>query len=303
MKKLPLLVSIIVLLVLVSVWWILTGRTPVARTTEPELASRGDALVGRLNSRLGTMWDPARPAPDWKRPQELQTLARYGVQGDQLQAQAGGRIQSVHQRSWSTVTTLLPPELTRDVGTFLLSTDGRGGDRGWTRLAPNGLSWQLALDPRDSAPVERLNTLIYQSAFLSALAPSQLQTLPEGDPCPTVLTSAGCVQPGSLMQRYVRTFWTDTMLKDWRQRKVAQRPAQAQAFFQAYPDTFLNASAARGPEQDFAMSWTAFILGQRPTREDTAAQRKVAFFYSDPQLTALRLKILRRVSSAFPAKS
>ncbi|WP_339094290.1 hypothetical protein ACINK0_05130 [Deinococcus sp. VB343] len=303
MKKLPLLVSLIVMLVLVSTWWILTGRAPVARTTEPELASRGDALVGRLNTRLGTMWNPARPAPDWKPPQALRTIARYPVEGGELKAQEGERIQAVHRRSWSTVTTLLPPEVTREVGTFLLSTDGRGGDRGRVKLAPNGLSWQLALDPRDSAPVERLNTLIYQSAFLTALAPSQLQTLPEGYPCPTVLTSAGCVQSGSLMQRYVRTFWSDAMLKDWRRRKVAEQPTQTQAFFAAYPNTFLNVSAARGPEQDFAMSWTAFILGQRPAREDTAAQRKVAFFYSDPQLTALRLKILRRVSSAFPAKS
>ena len=57
-------------------------------------------------------------------------------------------------------------------------------------------------------------------------------------------------------------------------------------------------AAAHGPEQDFAVSWAAFVLTPQPTALGKA-QQKIRFFYSDPSLVSLRLTLLRKVGVTF----
>lgn len=302
MRRLPLLLSLITMVVLVAIWWKVTDNPqPTARASTPsQFVEQGDVLVSRLQRRLGQVWLEPLPVPDAKPLSDMQRLAQYDVQDGALRPTEGTKTSSVHQRSWSTVTATLPPELTSKITSFGLVTDGRGGARGWAQPLEGTRQWQLGLDPRDSEAVTRLNTLVYQSAFLVGLSGDQMQPLPTGDNCTTLQTSAGCLQQGSVMHRYVRTFWSDAMLRDWVQSGAARSVVGTQKFASLYPGTFFQPSAARSPESDFASAWTAFVLNPKPTVQESVLQRKMSFFYSDPALTELRLKILEQVSAAFP---
>lgn len=303
MRRLPLFLSLMTMVVLVAIWWKVTDKPEATdKATPVQVVQQGDALVSRLQQRLGQVWLESLPVPDAKPLEDVQSLAQYSVSGGQLQPEEGTKPSAVHRRSWSTVTNLLPPELTNNITAFSLATDGRGGARGWTQPIEGARQWQFVLDPRDSEAVTRLNTLVYQSASLVGLSANQMQVLPAGDNCTTLQTRVGCLQQGSVPHRYVRTFWSDTMMRDWIQTGAARSVSGTQKFASLYPGTFFQPSAARSPESDFASAWTAFVLNPKPTVQESVLQRKIAFFYSDPALSELRLKILERVSAAYPDK-
>lgn len=286
------------MLALVGVWWLMTSRGNQTPLAEPQLADRGDALVKRLETRYGPLWSATAPLSDPGIPLAEQQAARYVVRGGQLE---GRNIPAAYQQDWQTVSTLFPAWLTARIGEFVVFSDGPGGMLAFRQPPSTAAgSWALGLDPRDTG-LNRLPALVEQSAALLALSGADMVTLKPGESCVTVMSSGGCLKADALMSRYYQKFWAGNLLREWQQRKVGENPAAAQAFAAAHPGGFVNVAAARGPEQDFAATWAAFVLQPRPRTALTEAERKINFFYGDPALVKLRLALLRKVSKAFPA--
>lgn len=65
------------------------------------------------------------------------------------------------------------------------------------------------------------------------------------------------------------------------------RRTQLNAYFAAHEDRFVSAYATLDPEEDFAESFTTFVLAGAPT-ERTLAAEKVRFFYQYDRLVEIR---------------
>lgn len=94
-----------------------------------------------------------------------------------------------------------------------------------------------------------------------------------------VKTSKGCARDGSYITAFVEKFWDKSADKDG--------------------DNFVTQYAAKHPLEDIAESFTNFILEQKPTDTTRIRDEKIAFFYSYPELVALRNQIRSRIAQHF----
>ena len=58
-------------------------------------------------------------------------------------------------------------------------------------------------------------------------------------------------------------------------------------FYQVYKKQFVTSYAATNPDEDFAESFTVFVLTEKPTKS-TIADQKILFFYDYPELVEIR---------------
>ena len=58
-------------------------------------------------------------------------------------------------------------------------------------------------------------------------------------------------------------------------------------FYQTHKKQFVTNYAATNPDEDFAESFTAFVLKEKPTTS-TIADQKIQFFYDFPELVEMR---------------
>ncbi len=83
----------------------------------------------------------------------------------------------------------------------------------------------------------------------------------------------------SLMTRYYSKFWTPEVVRDAR----AGKPMTA-----IYTKLFFREASAYQAGEDIADAWAAFILYDKPIKPVDRRDEKVLFFYSSPELAAVR---------------
>jgi hypothetical protein len=160
-----------------------------------------------------------------------------------------------------------------------------------TYLREDGRTWALSVDRElavkgllgedREACAEFERTIAHEIGHILSLNASQID--PSGSVKGTFLAEEGRTLPDSWMNRFYGAFWKgryglqgDKVSKD-----------DGAALNAAHPGDFVTEYAAAGPTEDFAESFADFVTKEQ-VRGDGLAARKIAFFYSIPELAALR---------------
>jgi len=136
-----------------------------------------------------------------------------------------------------------------------------------------------------------VSTLVHEWSHVVSLGVDQFEAESlEGEVagCGTLVLAPGCLTPQSYLWQFYDEFWGDYR----KHPDVANRsPVTAQAFYDEHPGDFVSGYAATNPAEDFAESFTAFVVVDAAASDELwgeTAARKVAFFDRFPELVALR---------------
>ncbi len=297
--------------------------TPVASPTNCPHGDCADACLAKLGSIAQTSGSSeARPKAAGQGPRDTATvLVTYPVNGDQLgnpqfSDQAPPGLSSLEhdtqsqERIWSYFAAIIPADQRAEVDSYIVATDGRGGMLASVEaFSGPSQDWALVVDPADAGrPRDLTFTLLHEFGHLLTLNSSQVQPDQavlqnpndlqvydrEAASCPQYFASVGCSKPNSYINQFFNTFWT-TIYAQWSPVNAAKDQSNylylLARFYRQHAAQFVTPYAATSPEEDMAETWAAFVLKPKPAG-DTIAGRKVLFYYSFPELVALRDQIL-----------
>ena len=234
-------------------------------------------------------------------------VGEWSIEAGQLAAN-GTAGDAMAEQYWDYVNALLPSDsLSQHIAFFVLYTDGPEEDlAGMSQF--NHMYWKLELDTADinlnhtdSAYVlEYHHTLIHEFGHLLTLNHHQITPTNDEyqDDSKGYLTSEGYAKADSYLAQFINRFWPDSLLYEWDRadevKAEKKRLKKLFAYYLKYADRFPNSYAAESPEEDIAEAWTFFVLSNKPTANDVMRQ-KVEFFYSYPELAALREDIRKNM--------
>jgi hypothetical protein len=247
------------------------------------------------------------------------TLVTYRVSGDNITAPEFDNIPAKllpyqentasQEQLWQFVVDVVPYEYRQEVKYFLVFTDGVGGALGAVEQTADPNSWMLEMDIQDANNFNDLSTtLVHEITHLFTLNTSQVETdwpvfnnpddsyaYEQGDAaCDTYFTYEGCSHPDSYINQFFQRFWPD-IYSQWVElnNETGQGSLENKLydFYGQYADQFVSDYAATSPEEDIAESFMYFVFAPKPAG-DTIAEEKILFFYSYPELVALRSQMM-----------
>ena len=101
---------------------------------------------------------------------------------------------------------------------------------------------------------------------------------------------SGCMKNNSYMNKFFQEFWVDIYPSfKWFYEfdDYDKFEDHNDLFYQKYKTQFVTWYAATNPDEDFAESFTIFVLKEKPTKS-TIADQKILFFYDFPELVEMR---------------
>lgn len=104
----------------------------------------------------------------------------------------------------------------------------------------------------------------------------------------------GCSKKKSYIQAFGKKFWTEEDVED----AYESQEEGNSLFYKRNETEFVTKYAATNIAEDFAESFTDFILRQKPTGTSVADQ-KVLFFYDYPELVKMRTEMRDRIDTYF----
>lgn len=242
---------------------------------------------------------------------QLTRPIRYEVSADDVDAQEA---RDQHEVIWSYARKIFTSHATH-LRTFTIFTDGE--DEAMASVfqkSTDPYAWALAIDIYDAfdADGELLEsdlqyTLVHEFGHLLSLNREEVMVDEayfgmEDDEavfaskqmaCETLFLQEGCTEPGSLIDDYYETFWLEIeeAFEDIDAIEDDEARDERKAAFHAlYSDQFVSRYAATNVTEDFAESWTHFILYDRP-QGNRIADDKIDFFYDRDGLETLRDQI------------
>lgn len=264
--------------------------------------------------------------------QEMETrdIAAYDVSDGEMvpEPQEEGAAPSVaqirlHRELWDHSLALIPDEYEHYVDRFVLSSDGLENIMAYVEPACDEdetadlSSWTLAVDLVDShdhlgrlRSHELSETVVHEFGHLLSLNSSQARALNSeeaGDPdwmehwdFGKSYRSYDCVSlEDSYLNRFFHEFWSAEQVKEW---FALDGEEDEEAWFAALSDLsiryhtdFVSDYAMTNVEEDFAESFTWFILYDKPEGE-LVSHHKILFFYDFPELVAMRDEIRAALS-------
>ncbi len=225
----------------------------------------------------------------------------------------------VAQRAiWELFTQMIPADQRQMLAQFEIITDGPGGVLSAVeQTSDDPARWVLETDIADAADTRNLAfTLLHEFGHLltlnSAQVPPDLAVFTHPDSqrvldravasCQTYFPGEGCSRPGSYVNAFFDRFWK-ALYDEWSAIDHIQddnrREARLHAFYRKYQDRFVDSYAVTSPAEDIAETWAYFVLSPRPDGTSFRDQ-KLAFFYTYPELVALRGRILSGICAANP---
>ena len=145
----------------------------------------------------------------------------------------------------------------------------------------------LGVDLRDASddPAELHVTLLHEVAHVLARSPrSQLDVGADPSTCPAASNGRGCYTAPSYLRAWIDEFWSPAMLEGLPADGGVDDADGAARRCRDHPG-FIGAYAARHPEEDFAESFAAYVLG---ARVEPASWPRVAFLDRFPELAEVR---------------
>jgi hypothetical protein len=174
--------------------------------------------------------------------------------------------------------------------------------------------WGLEVDVMDiDDTYEFFATLVHEYGHLLSLNPSQVEPsvaifndpedddvyYAEADACPNYFPGEGCSKADSYINLFVEAFWND-LYDEWLDvDNIEDEDKYYDALDQFYYDheaEFVSDYAVTNPDEDFAETFSAFVMEPTPDG-NTVAEEKILFFYRFPELVALRDNIISNLCS------
>lgn len=202
------------------------------------------------------------------------------------------------QKVWDVFTSLIPLYARRDVATFSLFSDGADGLLAQVAgSTEDPLLWTMEVDIKDGLlPDGSINpelpaTMIHEFAHIFSLRNTQMRADQTSETCTTYFLEEGCTSPTSYLNVFYTTFWKNTIQDHPIASTPSPRDEDIDAYYYAHEDSFITPYAATHPVEDFAESFTYFVLENKPTNTTLIRNQKLLFFYSYPYLVELRKSI------------
>ncbi|WP_058597050.1 hypothetical protein [Microbacterium testaceum] len=131
-----------------------------------------------------------------------------------------------------------------------------------------------------------LTTLVHEYAHMLSLGADDTDA--SAVDCDTEWAGAGCLLPGSDLQRFADRFWsgyTDAPARDNVDADVAWD------VYQAHEEDFVSDYAATNVSEDFAETFATYVVEPDVDATDSVVARKFAFFDALPEYASARDRI------------
>lgn len=216
-------------------------------------------------------------------PAEIQppytVLASYTVEGNTINL-VDGDSDEWHHVAWNRWVQLVPASARWRVGRFEVT---EGDYDGQVEPFSDSLQvWTLRIAELDDDLLDV--ALVHELGHLISLEPGELQPATDGSVernCTTYFSGEGCARDGSLVARFVDSFWDDELL--------ALSPAERHG---SNPSAFVSRYAATNPAEDIAETFVHFVYGL-PPEKDTLADAKIDLLWDFPDVVDLRASLRR----------
>jgi len=227
----------------------------------------------------------------------------------------------VHAEIWNYFVTLIPSQYRQNLTLFGVFTDGEGEVMAWVEPdTDNPYKWKLYIDPEDAYVNGQVNTkeitltLIHEFAHLLSLDSSQVPPsdidaelysdkyfeiyLEEAEKCaPNYYPGEGCSNSDSYINQFYSKFWTDIYKELESIEQIEDELEYNESlyhFYLSHDGEFITEYAATNPAEDFAESFTFFVVKPRLVG-NSIADEKIRFFYNYPELIELRAEIRKQL--------
>ena len=238
--------------------------------------------------------------------------------------------EDLHKQLFDMYVSITPKQILDEVVYFEIATDGYGGISSAEVGRSSGdftMQYYLAVDPLDMAPSAgsideqwHKSIMIHENAHILSLGSSQsdnddpfsstgIDDLYESpytelrkivqekvSACtPNYYDDAsGCMKNNSYMNKFFQKFWVDIYpsFKWFYEFDDNDKFLDHNAlFYKKYETQFVTDYAASNPSEDFAESFTVFVLQEKPTKSTVSfihSDQKILFFYDFPELVEMR---------------
>lgn len=240
---------------------------------------------------------------------DTSVVAAYAVKAGSLipgsPAPAGADDDATYRQIWAAVKTIVPQTLLGRITRFEIfstdaSSDSASETDGYASLGDDGKTFVLGLnldsattafvDNDREARKEYIQTLVHEFGHVLSLDPSQMS--PDGSGGGLEIDE-GTLLPDSYLNRFYVKFWKETWPNHGPETSSDE---EGTALYNKAPSSFVSEYAATGPLEDFAETFSSFILDTKPKGRDIKDQ-KVLFFYDYPELVAMRDAFAKGISA------
>jgi hypothetical protein len=231
--------------------------------------------------------------------------------------------EDLHKQLFDMYVSITPKQILDEVAYFEIATDdygglmsaetGRGGWDGDLRE-----KYYLVVDPLDMVQAGSIDeqyhksTMIHENAHILSLGSSQsdndwvLDSVSNTELVEIVQEKAaacapnyyddvsGCMNSNSYLNKFFQEFWVDIYPSfKWYYEfdDYDKFEHHNDLFYQKYKTQFVTWYAATNPDEDFAESFTVFVLKEKPTKSTVSfihSDQKILFFYDFPELVEMR---------------
>lgn len=252
-------------------------------------------------------------------PESDVTKATYTIAGDKISLldnkvtpSDDGRYRAI----WQHFITLMPEAARSTLTQFEISSDGKEGTLAAVYPSDkNPAQWTLvvddidAYDDRGALDTRELTySLIHEVGHLLSLNANEVPPMENIDPenrdefiaarkkcLPRFFTGEGCSTAESAINRFFQVFWKELYAEYADALDGLTEEDVSAELYANNPTAYVSDYAATNPAEDFAESWTEFVLNDRQKNPQSTAEQKKDFFYNYPSLVSLRSVIRQRL--------
>ena len=231
----------------------------------------------------------------------------HGYLGDQV----------LHQELWDIYKIITPNQILSKITYFIIHSDDYGGE--WAayviRDYDSPLNTLIIVDPADMIPsgikLDKqfyISTMIHENGHILSLNSEQgnndsstevgvkgkqIMLKKHAECAPNYYNDmAGCLYDDSYLNKFFQRFWTEIYPEhrwSWEFKTYDEFLDATDSFYYKYEHHFVSSYAGDNPDEDFAESFTAFVLKEKPSQStDSIPEQKILFFYEYPELIEMR---------------
>lgn len=207
---------------------------------------------------------------------EPEAIAAYAVAGDRLDLEPENGDEQYYAWLWERFAWIIPSEWREMIASFEVY-DHADVMAYVVQNEDDYEKWTYAANQVQATyETERVMTDIHEFGHLLSLNAGQVDPYAEADDCDTYMLDEGCPAEDAYIYRFYEQFWEQGEDSD--------------------DSHYVTEYAMSSVYEDFAESWSYFVMTPRPAG-DSVAERKVAFFYDYEELVNLKASILARAAS------
>ncbi|RED89092.1 hypothetical protein DFP98_10163 [Cohnella phaseoli] len=236
-----------------------------------------ERMIGEMEEWLGDLtyseeWD----VDELDSQKEADVLASYEVEGNELDLTPSDEEEEYYAWLWDRFAWIIPSDHRQMVKNFELYDHADllayviQDDEDYE-------NWTYAANQIQSTyETERVMTDIHEFGHLLSLNAEQVDPYADESECDTYMLDEGCPYQDSYIYQFYKQFWKKAVSED--------------------EEDYVTGYAMTSVYEDFAESWSYFVMTVRP-EGDSLADRKVRFFYNYDELVLLKASILGRAAS------